>query len=199
MDSSPTLQVTQQSAIPTPRHDEDFGVQKLVWSESTASALRTLRVDERIVLFTPAVPASEQTEEARNGVDPAQDPFERLGRALSRRHRQIHHVPFVPCVGFTETHRAWADRADAVVIVNCEPAMQDREVAQASLANQHNFTSSLEEALTRLIGRARDLPSVLVNCCMQEVSGTRRFGIVVQCNGYSASHLDAIAHCLFSA
>ncbi|KAI6906171.1 hypothetical protein KC318_g12146 [Hortaea werneckii] len=49
----------------------------------------------------------------------ATDPFESLGKAFAKHHRRIRHVPYVPAVGFTETHEAFLAQADAVILVSC--------------------------------------------------------------------------------
>ncbi|KAK4893251.1 hypothetical protein LTR27_008373 [Elasticomyces elasticus] len=84
----------------------------------------------------------------------ATDPFEMLGKALSKQHRRVRHVPYVPSVGFTETHDQFLEKADAVIAVSCEPEMNGGASPgvdlETTLAKQAafigNVASELEEA-----------------------------------------------------
>ncbi|KAF2146034.1 uncharacterized protein K452DRAFT_294643 [Aplosporella prunicola CBS 121167] len=98
-------------------------------SAPALAALRALHPQGILLLLTPAVPplssssSSSSSSTTSSGSTSKQqqnepmDPFEPLGRALSRYHRRIRHVPYVPTVGLTETHLAFLAHAAAVVLV----------------------------------------------------------------------------------
>jgi hypothetical protein len=71
------------------------------------------------------------------------DPFEILGRSLASYHPRIRNVPYIPAVGFTDTHEAFLSQADAVIVVLCEPQSSKRE----SLKRQLAFAERTCEAL----------------------------------------------------
>jgi len=79
------------------------------------------------------------------------DPFELLGKALSKHHRRIRHVPYVPSVGFTETHDAFTTQADGIIVVTCEPETavdkKDGFSMDAVLAKQAEFAENVASAL----------------------------------------------------
>ncbi|KAI7235293.1 hypothetical protein KC330_g4328 [Hortaea werneckii] len=81
--------------------------------------LRDLPASAILMLFTPVmisyVPAPNTPPPSKL----ATDPFESLGKAFSKHHRRIRHVPYVPAVGFTDTHEAFLAQADAVILVSC--------------------------------------------------------------------------------
>ncbi|KAI7306346.1 hypothetical protein KC326_g7869, partial [Hortaea werneckii] len=101
--------------------------------------LRDLPASAILMLFTPVmVPPGFHTHAKNNITKPSEeiscvqapnappppsklatDPFESLGKAFAKHHRRIRHVPYVPAVGFTETHEAFLAQADAVILVSC--------------------------------------------------------------------------------
>lgn len=99
----------------------------------TLAAIRSLPRTANLVLFAPVAPPEDLEEplspaeggavqdlrlgKSRADADAPMDPFEPLGRALSRHHSRIRHVPYVPSVGMTGTHQAFLEHAAAVVLV----------------------------------------------------------------------------------
>lgn len=97
----------------------------------TLSAIRSLPRSSNLVLFAPVVPPEPEPVPAEGAVqeppgkhgssradaDAPMDPFEPLGRALSRHHSRVRHVPYVPSVGMTTTHQTFLEHAAAVVLV----------------------------------------------------------------------------------
>lgn len=63
----------------------------------------------------------------------ASDPFEPLGRALSRSHPRIRHVPYTISGGLTSTHMTFLNLASAIVLVLCNASSAFSE-AQDELA-----------------------------------------------------------------
>lgn len=105
-------------------------------------SLANLSASATIVLFTPVIsPAG--SPKATNQVPPSTDPFETLGRALSRHHRRVRHVPYLPAVGFTNTHEAFLDQADAVIVVIAEPDTLQHH----GLARQVDFAEAVQDGL----------------------------------------------------
>jgi hypothetical protein len=99
-------------------------------SAAVLSAIRSLPPDENLVLFTPVLPPARPLEPGELPTDP----FEAFGRALSKSHRRIQHVPFVPSVGLTETHAAFLSEASAVIAVACDAAGRGSSVTTAATA-----------------------------------------------------------------
>ena len=95
--------------------------------------LRKLIGTEMIVLMTPVLTPRGQ----RGSWAPYVDPFESFGRACSAQHSRICHVPYVPKMGFTDTHAEWVAKASAIIIVMCEP--DDPKGREESLKNQRRF------------------------------------------------------------
>lgn len=71
------------------------------------------------------------------------DPFEPLGRALSRSHSRIRHVPYTVSAGLTSTHMAFLNRASAVVLVLCNSS-------SAFVEAQEEFVDSVRRVVYRL-------------------------------------------------
>lgn len=126
--------------------------------------LRELSPTSTLLLFTPVMVPSGYVSDPPSGDDESSvdakpagsprfrpnsgDPFEMLGIALSKQHRRVRHVPYVPSVGFTETHEVFLAKADAVIVVSCEPESSPN--METTLAKQAEFVgnvaSELEEA-----------------------------------------------------
>lgn len=88
-----------------------------------------------LVLFSPTVLSPFGSESAA-----ASDPFEPLGRALSRAHSRIRHVPYTVSAGLTGTHLAFLSRSSAVVLVLCNASSAFTEA-------QKEFTSAVRRAV----------------------------------------------------
>lgn len=142
---------TDTTAMPTTYKFTRSSTESLV-------ALRKLPPTATILLFTPVLrPAGrgKAPTEHDNNVDP----FEVFGRELSQHHSRVRHVPYVPKVGFTETHDAWVSKADAVFMLVCEPDVAKHE----SMSNQMDFA---ENALDAIEGKEANAAQamVLVQC-----------------------------------
>ncbi|KXL41792.1 hypothetical protein M433DRAFT_131425 [Acidomyces richmondensis BFW] len=132
-------------------------------AQTALTKLRELKPSALLVLFTPVMVPSgffsgyegmTKTSQVRNPKLDS-DPFEALGLALSKRHRRVRHVPYVPAVGFTETHHVFAMQADAIIVVACQPehiptAGNDTKASvsnDAHLAMQSEFALKASDAL----------------------------------------------------
>lgn len=89
-------------------------------STRSLAALRSLPSSALVLLLTPVLtPAKSSQLISQAG---AMDPFEAFGRDISKSHKRVRHVPYVPGAGMTATHRAFLSQAGAAVVVTCEPS-----------------------------------------------------------------------------
>ncbi|EMC96532.1 hypothetical protein BAUCODRAFT_148129 [Baudoinia panamericana UAMH 10762] len=145
-------------------------------SFGSLSKFRDLHPTAAVLLFTPIiVPTGYQGTHGQQSLQVAMDfkapatsgskdghcdtdPFETLGRAMSKQHNRIMHVPFVPSVGFTKTHEAFLAAGDAVLVVSCVPEQLtggERSSIEAILAKQVEFGRAVANSLK---ARARQVP-----------------------------------------
>lgn len=75
------------------------------------------------------------------------DPFEALGRELSKSHPRIRHVPYVPKQGMTQTHVAFLSQAAAIIVVVCESSAARSESFQRQIAFAESVAGA-RQALT---------------------------------------------------
>ncbi|KAI6830997.1 hypothetical protein KC340_g17235 [Hortaea werneckii] len=163
--------------------------------------LRDLPASAILMLFTPVMvppgfhphaennptkPSEEVTPVSTPNAPPpppssklATDPFESLGKAFAKHHRRIRHVPYVPAVGFTDTHEAFLAQADAVILVSCggseqhspppiikvESTTKDDDPASLLLAKQAQFAHDASLALAEMgggrgVGCRRNVPMI---------------------------------------
>lgn len=129
-------------------------------SPQSLMALRGIPIDEPLVLFTPCItPAGcnhSSSSESRYS-----DPFEGLGRELAKYHPNICHVPYVPSVGFCETHMQFLEESAAIITVVCEP---QHSLKKESMDDQYDFAEAALEVSAS--GPQRTVPReyVLLHC-----------------------------------
>ncbi|KAF2770766.1 hypothetical protein EJ03DRAFT_350061 [Teratosphaeria nubilosa] len=136
--------------------------------------LRDLSSSAVLVLFTPLMVPSGFNSRDQAVAKTSQvrskkldtDPFEMLGIALSKQHPRVRHVPYVPTVGFTQTHHVFAMKADALLVVAAQPDSlgkgSDGESStskDAYLALQADFITKVSEALEEA-GRHENVPII---------------------------------------
>lgn len=127
-------------------------------------------------LLSQAIPANPANAAAS-------DPFEPLGRALSRSHPRIRHVPYTISGGLTSTHMTFLNLASAVVLVLCNASSAFSE-AQDELATAVRMAVLQRESVpgTKLIrkvvlaaGDPRDLrgdwAGWWTSCCYEHTQG----------------------------
>lgn len=104
------------------------------------TAFQSLPPTSLVLLLTPVItPANlDKTSASKSSTT---DPFETLGRELSKQHKRLRHVPYVSRVGMTETHAAFIEQAAAVVVVICEP--NDSNDEGQSLEQQQYFADEV--------------------------------------------------------
>ncbi|RMY72604.1 hypothetical protein D0862_14431 [Hortaea werneckii] len=147
----------QHNRFPTAPSTMPLGID-LKRSRSPArniAQLRDLPASGILMLFTPVmVPPGFHTHTESNPTKPSEeiscvvptpdaprpppskiatDPFESLGKAFAKYHRRIRHVPYVPAVGFTDTHEAFLAQADAVILVSCGGGSSSEEQHSAPI------------------------------------------------------------------
>ncbi|KAF2202315.1 hypothetical protein GQ43DRAFT_430874 [Delitschia confertaspora ATCC 74209] len=164
-------------------------------SEAILNRFRSLHQAEYIILFTPVVPHPAGTELRLD-----MDPFEPLGRSLSRRHSRIRHVPYVPSRGLTQTHLDFLRSAGSVIMVVC--AME-----YLSSQDMYGYSDQTQFAqdITRQIEQDRSLVSVPIllllitnsqgNLLHQD--GVKDFPAVISCTDYTPAALEEVARVMF--
>lgn len=161
----------------------------------TMSNLHHLPKTSTVVLFTPVLtPAASISTKPSSKKQPdsssTTDPFETLGRSLASHHPRIRHVPYVPKIGFTPTHSAFMNQADAVIVVLCEPQTSKREI----LNLQFGFAEQTLET-------GSELPPILIQCGDFELSGWEdvldSFEISLKCATLSSEIAKSISRKLF--
>ncbi|KAI4718904.1 hypothetical protein E4T48_04834 [Aureobasidium sp. EXF-10727] len=156
-------------------------------SSSSLQTLNLLSTDQLIVLFTPAIPSTDGQE----------DPFECLGRSLSKWHARIRHVPFVAKVGLTDLHAAWIRKAGAIVVVNCDPTLLIDTKANSNMPCQTKFAAQVAEILHNARGGAQvPLSGVYVSTSIASPADTSNYDNVVVCSSYSAAVMEKAASML---
>lgn len=129
---------SQTSALDSDRDGSPGSDCKVMrYSSHSLAVLRSLTPKSLVLLLSPVLkPANQKRSRSKYG--PA-DPFEDFGRELSKMHRRLRHVPYVPEVGMTETHTAFIEQAAAVIVVICESA----DVSAGRLDHQRSFADAV--------------------------------------------------------
>jgi len=174
-------------------------IQKVLWNEEILAALRSIDQNELIALFTPIVPqyrgpALQPGEECPEDMDP----FECFGRALSRYHWRIQHVPYVPREGFTREHSYWVSKSAGVIVVNCEPYGNDYDACWESYLEQQDFVATTADAVEHLAETIGWRPVAFVKCGTDWTSEVDDRNVFIKCPDYSAHSLQQAAWVLFN-
>lgn len=113
----------------------------------------------------------------------ASDPFEPLGRALSRSHPRIRHVPYTISGGLTSTHITFLNLASAIVLVLCNASSAFSEaqdelatsVRTAVLQQESTPGAKMIRKVVLAAGDPRDLrgdwAGWWVSCCYEYTRG----------------------------
>jgi hypothetical protein len=154
---------------------------------SSLQTLSSLPTDQLVVLFTPAIPSADGHE----------DPFECLGRSLSKRHARVRHVPFVARVGLTDLHAAWIRKAGAVVVVNCDPALLVDTKTSSNMPCQTKFATQVADVLRSIQGGSKPpLCSVYISPSVASPANPNGYDNVVLCSSYSVAIMEKAASML---
>lgn len=179
-DSKPTTTYTNAEV-----HSSD--VRFMRSSSSSLKILNSLPTDQLVVLFTPAIPSADGPE----------DPFECLGRSLSKRHARVRHVPFVAKVGLTDLHAAWIRKAGAVVVVNCDPALLIDTKTNSNMPSQTKFAAQVADILHSIQGGSQTpLCSVYISPSVASPANSSGYDNVVVCSSYSVANMEKAASML---
>lgn len=185
--SSPSPAVDTKSAVAS------LGDYALLSSSRTLQTLRTLPPAAIIVLFTPVVPVRSKAAD----IDEAPtDPFEVLGKALSRHHKRIRHVPFVPKVGLTATHMEFIAHSGAIVTVNCRTHGQRFAASDESLVNQRKFVTGVAMALRQ---HSVTIPEFLLDIECEKGKEVTGHENVIQIQSCDENSLRRVADSLFTS
>ncbi|KAJ4250490.1 hypothetical protein NW762_011744, partial [Fusarium torreyae] len=153
----------------------------LLWDHQDLIPIqRNLGDEDLILLLTPAAVPLDPS------INSASDPFEPLGQALARTHPWIRHVPYTKERGITGIHVAFIKRARVVIFV-LSGFSSDEGAFQLELAE-----------VTREVCEER--PMAVVACCEVLENEAHEYGFqtILQCPGYFATDLRAIAALLTS-
>ncbi|GAB1725840.1 hypothetical protein NU195Hw_g2565t1 [Hortaea werneckii] len=183
----------QHNRLPTPSTmPAEIDLKRSRSPARNIAQLRDLSASAILMLFTPVmVPPGFHTHAENSPTKPSEevsvpptpnaapppskittDPFEVLGKALSKHHRRIRHVPYVPTVGFTETHEAFLAQADAVILVSCGPDQHSPSIkvesttkddSDALLAKQAQFAHDASLALAEMVGDGTERNVPMIN------------------------------------
>ncbi|KAL2162667.1 hypothetical protein VTH06DRAFT_6503 [Thermothelomyces fergusii] len=139
-----------------------------------------------ILLLTPGI-VPEVSPLNRNPDEPPRDPFEPLGKALARHHPRVHHVPYMPRNGITDTHVVHIRLAAVVIFVISGPPRHGQQ-SQVALAE---YTKSVCESR----------PQVVLACCeLQHLGPVREsFPTILEVPGFAPSDLEEAADVLFQS
>lgn len=184
----------------TPMISTSSGCQMSRGTSTSMAIFATMPKEAHILLFTPVlIPecGGEQTlDESKNskaGKD-QMDPFEALGRALNAYHKGVKHVPYVPGVGFTDIHQAFAMQADAIITVVCEPDCN----TEKSIWCQGKFAEKVLDCVQSKEANAVNnlvLARFCSNEVLMEIEG--QFVNVVDAGYYNAQMAEELARTIF--
>ena len=154
--------------------------------QPSLSPLVSLPSGSTILLLTPTVPPV-------TGLNQQSDPFEPLGRALSRSQPRIRHVPYTLSSGLSATHLAFLDRVTAVVLVL---ATTTSVLADAQIEIWTDVEKNLSEMEVNRQKTARLIVSAgnIRDLYQEEMLGQGWWGVA--CWDYSQGALEAVAEVL---
>ncbi|EGU72810.1 hypothetical protein FOXB_16681, partial [Fusarium oxysporum f. sp. conglutinans Fo5176] len=153
----------------------------LLWDHQDLIPLQeNLGDGDLVLLLTPAAVPLDHS------IANSSDPFEPLGKALARTHPWIRHVPYTKGCGITGTHVAFIKRARVVIFV-----------LTGFSTEEGLFQLELAEVAREV---CEERPLVLIACCEVSEEGAREYGFptIIQCPGYFATDLQAVAVLLTS-
>ncbi|MCJ1418233.1 hypothetical protein MMC32_004580 [Xylographa parallela] len=154
--------------------------------QPTPSPIVSLPSGATILLLTPTVPPVIDLNQQS-------DPFEPLGRALSRSQPRIRHVPYTLSSGLSSTHLAFLDRVAAVVLVlaTITSVLADAQIEIWNDVERNLSKMEVNRQKTaRLVVSAGDIRDLY----QAEMLGKGWWGVA--CWDYNQSALEAVAEVL---
>lgn len=127
-------------------------------SSRSLAIIRNLPSTALILLLTPVTTPITTKPSNPDAKPQILDPFEAFGREISKSHKRVRHVPYVPKTGWTETHEAWLTQAAAVVVVTCQPSPAQEQNAE----QQSDFVSALADARWESLPDPQAVPYILM-------------------------------------
>ena len=150
--SASTTRATATAGQSRQANKDDCRVMKS--SSRSLAIIRNLPSSALILLLTPVLSPIKSNKATEKGQ--ATDPFEAFGREISKSHKRVRHVPYVPKIGWTETHEAWLTQAAAVIVVTCQSKEQN------TADQQPEFVSALADARWEKLPDPQAVPYVLM-------------------------------------
>jgi GNAT superfamily N-acetyltransferase len=151
----------------------------LLWDRQECVPLSKVISDNDIItLLTPVVVPLEQSHHE------SRDPFESLGKSISKRHPLVRHVPYTRSHGITGVHVAFIKRAKAVIFVMTDPPEAD---------------GAMQLEYAEIVGEVCDArPLVLVACCPFDEKNMENLGFptVIKSPSFTRTELDTITSLL---
>ena len=188
--SEAPFEVSTEAAEPS-----DMQLCKMTRStKDSLAALSSLPPAAVIALFTPVlIPANKsKTRLETDGTDP----FESLGRSCTQHHKRVRHIPYVPKIGFRETHEAFISQVDVVIVVVCEPTSANSN----SFAHQMAFAKQAVDAMEEKEANASNT-LVLVQSGSEEfrAQAEASFVNVIEVSEYNADVAKEVARTIFKS
>lgn len=104
-----------------------------------SSPLLNLSTTSVLLLLTPSVPPLPISD-----THSSSDPFEHLGRTIAGFHSRTRHVPYTLSAGLTSTHKAFLERAAAVILVLCNTSSAFNDAQAEFILNIQNQIRDIE-------------------------------------------------------
>ncbi|KAJ8609005.1 hypothetical protein MRB53_039364 [Persea americana] len=159
---------------------------EIVQSSSDAlDSLRSLPKSAILLLLTPVMAMPDNSR-------PHTDPFESLGRNISKRHARVRHVPYVSRLGFTDTHLVFMRQAHAIIIVTAgstDIAVQGMKNAGLHLSTTDSVYEIEEETMS--------IPTALIQFGGQDIKASKvtRQEIILKATHASEEVLTWLSAC----
>lgn len=204
--SSPNPQI---DASTSPSNAEPDNARFTAFDEDLVQAFREIAPNNPILLLTPVVPHPDDSATDRDNADP----FEVFGRALSKHHKKIRHVPYLPGKNITDAHMTFLQRSSGVIVVCCEPNANLTDPAQVMDRNpsldvqlfcgQLRFASQVQQVLQAWQEQNSESETVFVavgfgppRCLLDQGIGLQRFGTVAYAP-YQSRAMEDVADLLY--
>ncbi|KAH8797251.1 hypothetical protein F5884DRAFT_255234 [Xylogone sp. PMI_703] len=132
--------------------------------------LGNLKEEELIILLTPLVTPISPEDRS--------DPFEALGKAITRKHNRVRHIPYKN-QRLTDTHSGFINLNESRIIILCLVSLPGQSIPW----NIAEVTLKICKEKPRII---------VVFCDIKEITALR-YPTIIHAFGYSPSELEAIA------
>ncbi|GAB7351281.1 hypothetical protein MBLNU459_g1698t1 [Dothideomycetes sp. NU459] len=184
--------------MPSPVDTTSYRGPRLLCSDSSSQRrMNSLAKDDLIVVFTPAVRSPGTGSDIKPDPDAGEpeDPFEPFGRAIGQRHGLTRQVPFIPNLGLTDLHLVWIRRAEAFIVVVCEPQTLPggNKHPDCGFSVQEEFMCEVVKALREMRGNAETIPASALICGLSSARRHPLYHNILLCRSYRPSDLESAA------